>query len=145
MDTFARSAQNESTNRDRLSTMIDTHLDFMHYVNDILMIKNAELSSLLSNSLAYYVISPLYLTSLVAIRETASTILLSKVSSLFLLSHMILTIHDEEVVQSVLTPLFFGDKSDLRSHWVRHVEKGLFLEPSVLDNPNPAERFVWLV
>jgi hypothetical protein len=55
---------------------------------------------------------------------------------------MILTIHDEEVVQSVLTPLFFGDKSDLRSHWVRHVEKGLFLEPSVLDNPNPAERFV---
>lgn len=43
MDTFARSAQNEATNRERLLTMIDTHLDFMHYVNDILTIKNEEL------------------------------------------------------------------------------------------------------
>lgn len=46
MDTFARSAQNEVTNRDRLMTMIDSHLDLMHYVNDILTIKNEELVSL---------------------------------------------------------------------------------------------------
>ena len=43
MDTFARSAQNEATNRERLLTMIDTHLDYMHYANDILTIKNEEL------------------------------------------------------------------------------------------------------
>lgn len=43
MDIFARSAQNEPSNRDRLVTMMDKHLDQMHYVNDILMIKNMEL------------------------------------------------------------------------------------------------------
>jgi hypothetical protein len=43
MDTFARSAQNELTNRERLLTMIDNHLDAMHYINDILTIKNEEL------------------------------------------------------------------------------------------------------
>lgn len=45
MDTFARSAQNEATNRDRLLNMIDNHLDHMHYVNDVLSIKNEELVS----------------------------------------------------------------------------------------------------
>lgn len=43
MDIFARSAQNENSNRERLITMIDKHLDQMHYVNDILMIKHIEL------------------------------------------------------------------------------------------------------
>jgi hypothetical protein len=91
------------------------------------------------NSLSYFVISPLYLASLATLRETTSTILISKVSALFLLSHMILTIHDDEVIQSVLTPLFFGDQSDIRSHWVRNVEKGLFLEPSSISD-SPTER-----
>ncbi|KAI6241474.1 FPL domain-containing protein [Aphelenchoides fujianensis] len=115
MDTFARSAQNELTNRDRLLNMIDLHLDHIHYLNDILLVKNEELNALLVNSISYYVISPLYLASLATLRETISTILLSK---------------------SVLTPLFFGDENDIRSHWVRHVEKGLYLEPSsVRDTP----------
>lgn len=43
MDTFARSAENEGSNRDRLMNMIDNFLDNMHYVNDVLMIKNDEL------------------------------------------------------------------------------------------------------
>ncbi|KAI6188018.1 FPL domain-containing protein [Aphelenchoides besseyi] len=138
MDTFARSAQNELTNRERLLNMIDIHLDNMHYLNDILLVQNEELNALLVNSISYYVISPLYLASLASLRETISTILLSKVSALFLLSHLILTIHDEHVVQAVLTPLFFGDENDIRSHWVRHVEKGLYLEPSSCrDTPTP--------
>lgn len=43
MDIFARSAQNKNFNREKLGTMIDKHLDQMHYVNDILMIKHEEL------------------------------------------------------------------------------------------------------
>lgn len=57
MDTFSRSAQNEQTNRDRLSNMIDTHLDSMHYINDILMIKNEELVSFSHQNLVYAKIS----------------------------------------------------------------------------------------
>lgn len=51
MDNFARSAQNEISNRDRLLTMIDIHADNMHYINDILIIKNVELVSFLCNNL----------------------------------------------------------------------------------------------
>lgn len=47
MDVFARSAQNEASNRERLLTMVDAHLDNMHYVNDILSVGNKELVSLL--------------------------------------------------------------------------------------------------
>lgn len=43
MDTFARSAQNEQSNRTRLSTMMDMHLDNIHYLNDILMVGNENL------------------------------------------------------------------------------------------------------
>lgn len=39
IDHFARSAENESSNRDRLDTMIDDYLDHIHYLNDILLIK----------------------------------------------------------------------------------------------------------
>lgn len=43
MDTFARSAQNEATNRDRLRDMIDLHLDSLTYINDVLSIMNDDL------------------------------------------------------------------------------------------------------
>lgn len=39
IDHFARSAENESSNRKRLDIMIDDYLDDMHYLNDILLIK----------------------------------------------------------------------------------------------------------
>lgn len=39
IDHFARSAENESSNRKRLDAMIDDYLDYMHYLNDILLIK----------------------------------------------------------------------------------------------------------
>lgn len=45
MDNFARSAQNEISNRERLLTMIDIHVDNMYYINDILLIKNNKLVS----------------------------------------------------------------------------------------------------
>lgn len=43
MDTFVRSAENESSNRDRLLNMIDVFLDNIHYINDIYVIKNEAL------------------------------------------------------------------------------------------------------
>uniref|UniRef100_A0A915EA78 FPL domain-containing protein n=1 Tax=Ditylenchus dipsaci TaxID=166011 RepID=A0A915EA78_9BILA len=126
MDVFARSAQNEASNRNTLLNMIDAHLDNMHYVNDILMIGNIELNALLLNGLFTYVFGPLYLASLADLR-CHSTILLSKVSALFLLSQFVMVIHNKEAVQTLLTSLFFGDQSDVCSEWARSVEKGLHL------------------
>lgn len=59
--------------------------------------------------------------------RNASTVLLCKVSSLFLLSHFAMIIHDEEIVQLVLSCLLFGDQNDICSEWVRSSEKGLYL------------------
>nr|CDP99692.1 BMA-GOP-1 [Brugia malayi] len=39
IDHFVRSAENESSNRKKLDAMIDDYLDYMHYLNDILLIK----------------------------------------------------------------------------------------------------------
>lgn len=80
------------------------------------------------NSLFNYIFGPLYLSSLADLRSH-STILLSKVSALFLLSHFSMVIHDKDAIRLVFSPLFFGDQNDIHSEWVRSVEKGLHLVP----------------
>lgn len=39
IDHFARSAENEATNRSRLDDLISEHLDHIHYLNDIFLVK----------------------------------------------------------------------------------------------------------
>lgn len=39
IDHFARSAENEFSSRKKLDAMIDDYLDYMHYLNDILLVK----------------------------------------------------------------------------------------------------------
>lgn len=57
--------------------------------------------------------------------RSSSTVLVSKVSSLFLLSHLFMIIHDEQLVQLVLSCLLFGDQNDISSEWIRNSEKEL--------------------
>ncbi|KAH7731494.1 hypothetical protein AAVH_00392 [Aphelenchoides avenae] len=128
MDVFARSAQNESSNRDRLSDMMETFIDYVHYVNDILMLAKEELNVTLMNAVFNFVLGSLCLSSLCGLRSSY-TVLLSKVSALFVLTHFLLIIHDTSAIQSILTPLFFGDENDIRSQWVRSGPKGLHLQP----------------
>uniref|UniRef100_A0A914C4R6 FPL domain-containing protein n=1 Tax=Acrobeloides nanus TaxID=290746 RepID=A0A914C4R6_9BILA len=140
MDTFVRSAENETSNRDRLLNMIDIHLDYMHYINDIYAIQNTDLNSHLSNALFYYVIAPLLFSSISGFREHSSTILLARVTALFILSHLLLIIHEAKIVETVLTSLFFGDRGDIQSQWARNVEKGLHLERVSLSSKQSTER-----
>ncbi|TKR67801.1 hypothetical protein L596_023894 [Steinernema carpocapsae] len=139
MDIFARSAENEASNRDRLNDMIAEHLDNMHYLNDILMIEFTDLNVLLTNSVYDRLVSPLYLASLAQLRETSSTILLSRVSSLFALSQFLLIIHNQHLIETVLTALFFGDQSDVRKLWTR-TEKGPQLNTRSSDKAPPTSR-----
>lgn len=47
MDTFIRSAQNESSNQERLSSMIDEQIGYLHYLGDIFAINSKHLVSFL--------------------------------------------------------------------------------------------------
>lgn len=89
----------------------------------------------LMNAVFNFVLGSLCLSSLCGLRGS-STVLLSKVSSLFVLTHFLLIVHDTSAIQSILTPLFFGDENDIRSQWVRSVQKGLQLQPrAAVDDP----------
>ncbi|KAK0418158.1 hypothetical protein QR680_013405 [Steinernema hermaphroditum] len=123
MDIFARSAENEASNRNRLNDMVAEHLDNMHYLNDILMIDFENLNVLLTDCVYDRLAAPLYLASLAQLRESSSTILMSRVSALFTLSQFLLIIHNQHLIETVLTSLFFGDQSDVRKLWTR-TEKG---------------------
>jgi hypothetical protein len=88
------------------------------------------------------VIAPLLFSSIAGFREHSSTILLARVTALFILSHLLLIIHEAKIVETVLTSLFFGDRSDIQSQWARNVEKGLHLERVSLSSKQSTERLV---
>ncbi|VDK51068.1 unnamed protein product [Anisakis simplex] len=119
IDQFARSAENESSNRDRLCDLICENLDHIHYLNDIFLIKDEHLSAVLSEIVFRRLLAPLYLCSLASLRICPNAIILSPVSSLFLLSQFLLVVTDSQAVQTLLSSFFFGDGSDVRQQWSR--------------------------
>ncbi|CAK5077018.1 unnamed protein product [Meloidogyne enterolobii] len=127
MDTFARSAQNEASNRSRLSQYIDVHIDNLHYLNDILVIGNSELNLLVIDCLHQFLIGPIYLASLASIRAQPNTLLISRVTCLFLFAQFLKIIQETETIQNVLTSLFFGDINDIKTEWVRTLSDGISL------------------
>nr|CAD2178867.1 unnamed protein product [Meloidogyne enterolobii] len=127
MDTFARSAQNEASNRSRLSQYIDVHIDNLHYLNDILVIGNSDLNLLVIDCLHQFLIGPIYLASLASIRAQPNTLLISRVTCLFLFAQFLKIIQETETIQNVLTSLFFGDINDIKTEWVRTLSDGISL------------------
>uniref|UniRef100_A0A915PBD4 FPL domain-containing protein n=1 Tax=Meloidogyne floridensis TaxID=298350 RepID=A0A915PBD4_9BILA len=107
MDTFARSAQNEASNRSRLS----------QYIDNLLVI----------DCLHQFLIGPIYLASLASIRAQPNTLLISRVTCLFLFAQFLKIIQETETVQNVLTSLFFGDINDIKTEWVRTLSDGISL------------------
>ncbi|KAL4002838.1 hypothetical protein ACH3XW_5120 [Acanthocheilonema viteae] len=120
IDHFARSAENESSNRKKLDSMIDDYLDYMHYLNDILLIKDEKLSTVLIEVVFERLLGPLYLSSLGGIRLHPATAVLTPVSTLFFLTHFLLIVDDSQAVQSLLSSFFFGDGSDVQYQWIRN-------------------------
>ncbi|KAM3723746.1 Protein CLEC16A [Dirofilaria immitis] len=119
IDHFARSAENESSNRKRLDAMIDDYLDYMHYLNDILLIKDGELSALLIEIVYERLLGSLYLSSLGGIRLHPATAILTPVSALFFLTQFLLIVDDSQALQTLLSSFFFGDGSDVEYQWIR--------------------------
>ncbi|VDK85525.1 unnamed protein product [Litomosoides sigmodontis] len=120
IDHFARSAENECNNRKRLDAMIDDYLDYMHYLNDILLIKDEKISSVLVEVVFGRLLGSLYLSSLGGIRLHPATAVLTPVSALFFLAQFLLVIDDFQAVQTLLSSFFFGDGSDVEYQWIRN-------------------------
>ncbi|CAG9531694.1 unnamed protein product [Cercopithifilaria johnstoni] len=121
IDHFIRSAENESSNRKRLDAMIDDYLDYMHYLNDVLLIKDEKLSSVLIEVVSERLLGSLYLSSLGDIRRLHPTIaVLTPVSTLFFLTHFLLIVDNFQAVQTFLSSFFFGDGSDVEYQWIRN-------------------------
>lgn len=119
IDRFARSAENEATNRSRLDDLIGEHLDHIHYLNDIFLVKDDLLSEMLSEMVFRRLIAALYLPSLNSLRLCPSAVVLTPVTSLFLLSQFLLIVTDAQAVQTLLSSFFFGDCSDIVCQWSR--------------------------
>uniref|UniRef100_A0A914RZW6 CLEC16A/TT9 C-terminal domain-containing protein n=1 Tax=Parascaris equorum TaxID=6256 RepID=A0A914RZW6_PAREQ len=100
IDQFARSAENEASNRDRLADLVGEHLDHIHYLNDIFLIQDDRLSAMLSEIVFGRLLAPLYLCSLASLRMCPSAVILTPVTSLFLLSHFLLIVTDQQVAKS---------------------------------------------
>uniref|UniRef100_F1KUF8 Uncharacterized protein n=1 Tax=Ascaris suum TaxID=6253 RepID=F1KUF8_ASCSU len=127
IDQFARSAENEASNRDRLADLVGEHLDHIHYLNDIFLIQDDHLSAMLSEIVFGRLLAPLYLCSLASLRMCPSAVILTPVSSLFLLSQFLLIVADQQAVQTLLSSFFFGDGSDVRQQWSRAQDASLVL------------------
>uniref|UniRef100_A0A915PI41 CLEC16A/TT9 C-terminal domain-containing protein n=1 Tax=Setaria digitata TaxID=48799 RepID=A0A915PI41_9BILA len=120
IDHFIRSAENESSNRERLNVMIDDYLDYMHYLNDVLLIGDEKLSAVFIEVVFERLLGSLYLSSLGSIRLHPSTAILTPVSTLFFLSQFLLTVDDSQAVQTLLSSFFFGDTSVVHYQWIRN-------------------------
>ncbi|EJD74676.1 hypothetical protein LOAG_18040 [Loa loa] len=120
IDHFARSAENESSNRKRLDAMIDDYLDYMHYLNDILLVKDEKLSAVLIEVVFERLLGSLYLSSLGNIRFHPTAAILTPVSTLFFLAQFLLIVDDFQAVQTLLSSFFFGDGSDVEYQWIRN-------------------------
>jgi hypothetical protein len=85
-------------------------------------------NNLLIESMHRFIIGPIYLSSLASFRFHPHSILVTRVTSLFLYSQFLRIIQETSAVQSLLTSLFFGDQNDIRTEWSRSLENGLHLK-----------------
>uniref|UniRef100_A0A7E4ZSZ0 FPL domain-containing protein n=1 Tax=Panagrellus redivivus TaxID=6233 RepID=A0A7E4ZSZ0_PANRE len=116
MDTFIRSAQNESSNQDRLAGMIDEQIGYLNYFGDIFAAQSTELSAVLRESFVSSILEPLYLLPLLLPFESGA-ILLCPASCFFFLTNLLLCISDVDLIQSALQPLLFGNENEVRREY----------------------------
>jgi hypothetical protein len=116
MDTFIRSAQNEPSNQDRLSSMTDEQIGYLHYFGDIFALNCKDLNEFLHDCFVAMMLEPLYLLPLMLPHESGA-ILLCPASSFFFLTNLLLSIDDQNVVQSALQPLLFGNENEVRREY----------------------------
>ena len=103
-------------NLNKLKNLVAEHLDHLHYLNDILCLNIDNLNKVLTEHLMKKLFIPLYVYSLIGGDKTGEKSLedmkphVSKVSALFLLSHVFFVVSHAPLVEMLAWILFEGDK-----------------------------------
>ena len=103
-------------NLNKLKNLVAEHLDHLHYLNDILCLNIDNLNKVLTEHLMKKLFIPLYVYSLTGGDKTGEKSLedmkphVSKVSALFLLSHVFLVVSHAPLVEMLAWVLFEADK-----------------------------------
>lgn len=102
----------------KLDDLVAEHLDHLHYLNDILLLKIDDLNAVLTDHLLNRLLIPLYIYSLIPHQISPQNELpkvprpqISRIISLFLLSQVFLIISYESLVQKLISILFHGNIS----------------------------------
>lgn len=104
----------------KLDDLVAEHLDHLHYLNDILLLKIDDLNIILTDHLLNRLLIPLYIYSLVTenqveplrtSEETNPRPRISSIISLFLLSQVFLILSYEALVQKLVHIILYGDMS----------------------------------
>ena len=103
-------------NLNKLKNLVAEHLDHLHYLNDILCLNIDNLNKVLTEHLMRKLLIPLYVYSLIGAEKTGEKSLedmkphVSKVSALFLLSHVFFVVSHAPLVQMLAWIIFEGSK-----------------------------------
>lgn len=107
-------ADHQSLNK--LKNLVAEHLDHLHYLNDILCLNIDNLNKVLTEHLMKKLLIPLYVYSFIGADKTGEKSLedmkphVSKVSALFLLTHVFLVVSHAPLVQMLAWVIFEGDR-----------------------------------
>lgn len=96
----------------RLGDLIAEHLDHLHYLNDIFLLRIDDLNMVLTDHFLNRLLIPLYIYSLVSPDPLSTRPRISQTLSLFLLSQVFHIIAYESLVQSLIA-VFFNDNPSI--------------------------------
>ncbi|XP_073915215.1 protein CLEC16A isoform X3 [Castor canadensis] len=128
----------EHRNRGKLSDLVAEHLDHLHYLNDILIIKCEFLNDVLTDHLLNRLFLPLYVYSLENPDKGGERPKISLPVSLYLLSQVFLIIHHAPLVNSLAEVILNGDLSETYPKPVQDVQRSS-AKPSIRCFTKPTE------
>ncbi|XP_060028362.1 protein CLEC16A isoform X2 [Erinaceus europaeus] len=127
----------EHRNRGKLSDLVAEHLDHLHYLNDILIIRCDFLNDVLTEHLLDSLFLPLYVHSLEHPDKGGERPKISLPVSLYLLSQVFLIIHHAPLVNSLAEVILNGDLSQTFGKTEQDVQRSA--KPGVRGFVKPTE------
>lgn len=104
--------------RGRLRDLVAEHLDYMHYINDILTLENEMLNEMLVDHLLHRLFFPLYIRSLAEAipgDNDENSNLISSVVALFLLSQVFLILHNKTLISKLVEVILNNNLESVKS------------------------------
>jgi len=134
IDSCVRSDVNHQQ-RGRLRDLIAEHLDYMHYINDILTLENKMLNEMLIDHLLHRLFLPLYIHSLTEgiPGDSDENNLISSVVGLFLLSQVFLILHNDILINKLADIILNNNLDSIKMSNHQLKSNGIMEQPESLE------------